>query len=61
MLRRVSVCNHLSVTNNSTLSDLFWSYIDDHFKDENCLSSVFKPISAAKRHVYELFDQYVNC
>ena len=32
----------------------------DYFKVDNCLSSVFKSISAAKRCVYELFDQYVN-
>ena len=46
-----------SVTNNSILFDLSWSYLDECFKVDNCLSSIFKPISAAKRRVFELFCQ----
>ena len=60
MVRRVSFYNHLWVTNNSALSDLVWSYLHDYFKVYNYLSSVFKPTSAAKWHVYELLYQYVN-
>ena len=60
MLQRVSFYNHLSTTNNYTLSDLFWSYQDDYFNIENCLSSVFKTISAVKRCIYELFYPYAN-
>ena len=56
----VSFYNHLSVTTNSILSDLFWSYVDDYFKVDNCLTWVFKLISAAKRGVYKLFYQYAN-
>ena len=47
-LWRVPFYNHLSVTNNSTFSDLFWSYLDDYFKVDNCLSSILKLISASK-------------
>ena len=53
--------NHLTVTDiNSILSCLFWSYVDEDFKVHICLSNVFKPVSVAKKRVYELFGQYVN-
>ena len=59
MLRRVSFYNLLSVTDNSILSGLFWSYLLDYFNIDNYLNIVFKPVSTGKRGVYELLDQYV--
>ena len=53
--------NHLSVTDHSILSGLFWSYnLHHYFNIDNCLNSVFKPVCAGKRGVCELLDQYVN-
>ena len=59
MLPTVSFYNHLSVTDNSILSRLFWSYLHDYFNIDNCINSVFKPVSADK-YLYGLFEQYVN-
>ena len=41
LLWRVSFYNHLSVTNNSTLYNLFWSYLVDYSKVENRLAAHF--------------------
>ena len=61
MLRKITFYNHLSVTDNSILSVLFWSYLHDYFNIDNCHTSVFKPVSAAMIYIYiyELFDQCV--
>ena len=46
VFERVPFYNHLSVTDNSILSGLVWSYLHDYFNIDNCLNSVFKPVSA---------------
>ena len=40
MLRRVSLYNHLSITDNSILAGLFQSYLHDYFNIDNCLNSL---------------------
>ena len=49
-----------SYEDNSILFCQFWSYLHYYFNIDNCLNSVFKPVSADEMGAYELFDQYVN-